>query len=62
VPFPFFLLGFLTGADLFIPADPPGTIAVHTIPRGDAGAARTVNIPNIPSSESRLVVQLNDFE
>ena len=62
VPFPFPFLGFLTGADLFIPTDPPGTIAVHTIPRGDTSAARTVNVPNIPSTQSRLVVQLNDFE
>jgi hypothetical protein len=62
VPFPFSLLSFLTGADLFIPTDPPGTISVHTIPRGDASAARTVNVPNIPSTQSRLVVQLNDFE
>jgi len=62
VPFPFTVLGFLTGADLFIPADPPGSVAVTTVPRGDAGAARTVNVPNLPSSEARVVVQLNDFE
>jgi hypothetical protein len=62
VPFPFPFLGFLTGADLFIPSSPPGTISVETVPRGDAGAARTVNVPNLPSSQTRLVVQLNDFE
>ena len=62
VPFPFNVLGFLTGADLFIPADPPGSIAVETVPRGDFGAARTVNVPNRPSSEARVVVQLDDFE
>jgi pimeloyl-ACP methyl ester carboxylesterase len=62
VPFPFSFLGFLTGADLFLPTDPPGTIAVETVPRGDFGAARSVNVPNIPSSQSRLVVQLRDFE
>jgi dienelactone hydrolase len=62
VPFPFSVLGFLTGADLFIPADPPGSIEVETVPRGDFGAARTVNVPNIPSSEGRVVIQLEDFE
>ena len=54
--------GFLTGADLFIPTDPPGTLLIETVPRGDVGAARTVNVPNTPSSEARIVVQLNDFE
>jgi hypothetical protein len=62
VPIPFPFLGFLTGADLFLPTTPPGTISVLTVPRGDASGARTVNVPNIPSSQSRLVIQLNDFE
>jgi hypothetical protein len=62
VPFPFTILGFLTGADLFLPADPPGSIEVRTVPRGDFDAERTVNVPNRPSSEARVVVQLNDFE
>jgi pimeloyl-ACP methyl ester carboxylesterase len=62
IPFPFGPLGFLTGADLFIPTDPPGTVSVETVPRGDFGAARTVNVPNTPSTQSRVVVQLNDFE
>jgi pimeloyl-ACP methyl ester carboxylesterase len=61
VPFPFTLLSFLSGADLFIPTDPPATVSVVTIPRG-GGAARTVNVPNTPSTESRIVIQLNDFE
>ena len=62
VPFPFSFLSFLTGADLFIPTDPPGTVTVETVPRGDFGAARTVNVRNVPSTEARVVVQLNDFE
>ena len=62
VPFPFPFLAFLTGADLFIPTDPPGTVSVETVPRGDFGAARTVNARNIPSTQGRVVVQLNDFE
>jgi pimeloyl-ACP methyl ester carboxylesterase len=62
VPFPFPFLSFLTGADLYIPTDPIGTVSVETVPRGDFGAARTVNVPNIPSTQGRIVVQLNDFE
>jgi pimeloyl-ACP methyl ester carboxylesterase len=62
VPFPFSILGFLSAADLFIPAAPPGSIEVTTVPRGDFDAERTVNVPNRPSSEARVVIQLNDFE
>ena len=62
VPFPFPFLSFLTGTDLFIPTDPPETVSVETVPRGDFGAARTVNVRNIPSTQGRVVVQLNDFE
>jgi pimeloyl-ACP methyl ester carboxylesterase len=61
VPFPFGPLAFLTAADLFIPADPPRSVSVRTVPRG-GGAARTVNVPNRPSSEARVVVNLYDFE
>jgi len=62
VPFPFAFVAFLTGADLFIPTDPPGSVAVETVPRGDFAAARTIHVRNIPSTEGRVVVQLNDFE
>jgi pimeloyl-ACP methyl ester carboxylesterase len=61
VPFPFGPLAFLTAADLFIPTAPPGVVSVVTVPRG-GGAARTVNVPNLPSSDSRVVVNLYDFE
>ncbi len=61
IPFPFSLLAFLTGADLFIPSDPPGSVSVVTVPRG-GGAARTVHVPNLPSTQARVVVQLYDFE
>jgi hypothetical protein len=61
IPFPFGPLAFLTAADLFIPADPPGTVSVLTVPRG-GGAARAMNVPNPPSTEARVVVNLNDFE
>ena len=61
VPFPFGPLAFLTATDLFIPSDPPGTVSVETVPRG-GGSARTLNVPNAPSTQARIVVQLNDFE
>jgi pimeloyl-ACP methyl ester carboxylesterase len=60
VPFPFAFVAFLTGADLFIPTDPPGSVSVVTLPRGGS-AARTVNVPNLPSTQARVVVNLNDF-
>ena len=61
VPIPFGPLAFLTATDLFIPADPARTVSVVTAPRG-GGATRTVNVPNLPSSEARVVVNLYDFE
>jgi len=62
IPFPFGPLTFLTAADFFIPTQPPGTVSVVTVPRGDASAARTVNVRNLPSTTNRVVIQLNDFE
>ncbi len=62
IPFPFGPLAFLTASDLYIPASPPGTVKVEVVPRGDFGEARTVNVRNSPSSETRVVVQMHDFE
>ena len=62
MPFPFSVLGFLTAQDLFIPTEPPGTIEVETVPRGDFDEARTLNVPNLTSTTNRVVIQLNDFE
>jgi pimeloyl-ACP methyl ester carboxylesterase len=61
VPPPFGMIGFLRGADVFLPADPPGTITIQSVPRGDA-TARTLRIPNPRSTDERVTVQLNDFE
>jgi len=62
IPFPFGPLGFLTAQDLFIPTDPEDTVSVRVVPRGVAEDEVTVNVPNLPSSTNRVVVQLNDFE
>ena len=62
VPFPFDLLPFLTGVDLFIPSDPPDPVSIVTVPRGDLAATRVLNVRNIPSTEGLIQVQLRDFE
>jgi pimeloyl-ACP methyl ester carboxylesterase len=61
VPFPFGPLAFLTATDLFIPTSPPASVTVLTVPRG-GGAARTMHVPNPPSTSARVVVNLNDFD
>lgn len=61
IPFPFAFLPFLTGADLFIPTDPPGSITVTLDSRG-GGPIRELNVPNLPSTEARVVVQFSDSE
>jgi pimeloyl-ACP methyl ester carboxylesterase len=61
VPFPFGPLAFLTATDLFISASPERTVSVVTTPR-TGGPARTLNLPNRPSTEARMVVNLNDFD
>lgn len=62
IPPPLGALPFLTGADLYVPSDPPRTIAIETVPRGDGSEARRLNVRNVPSSDGRVVVQLRDFE
>jgi hypothetical protein len=62
IPPPFGMLPFLSGADLFLPADPAGTLTIETVPRGNVAATRVLRIPNVRSTEARVTVQLNDFE
>ena len=54
---------FLSGADIFVPAqDPPvGKVAV-TLHSRSGGPVRTVTFPNFPSTSDVVTVQLNDFE
>lgn len=56
-------LPFITGVDIFIPADTPptGTVSVGLRSRG-AGPVRTLNFPNFASTTDGVIVQLNDFE
>jgi pimeloyl-ACP methyl ester carboxylesterase len=59
----FSALPFITGADIFMPADipPTGKVSVGLRSRG-AGPVRTLNLPNFASTRHRVTVQLRDFE
>jgi hypothetical protein len=61
IPIPFGPLAFLTATDLFISANPARTVSVVQTPRG-GGSTRTINVPNRPSTEARVVVNFYDFE
>jgi hypothetical protein len=53
-------IGFLTGVDVAIPADPERTVEVTAIPRGDEDAAVTVNVPAWPSTEHAVSVHFRE--
>jgi hypothetical protein len=57
-------LPFLTGADLYVPAQVPslGRLIVRLVPRGQFRAARQVVLPRTASTVSAITVHLNDFE
>jgi pimeloyl-ACP methyl ester carboxylesterase len=59
-----FGLPFLSGADLFVPAQIPtrGTVTVKLVPRGAAHLARVIRFPAAASTVAAISVQLNDFE
>jgi hypothetical protein len=56
-------LPFVTGADVYMPAQNPpvGRVTVTLRSRG-GGSTRTVTFPNFPSSTDVATIQLNDFE
>lgn len=59
-PLPFyFAVGFVTGADLFIPAG-DRSVAVTMTPRGVAAGRTTVQVPAWPSSTDRISVRFRD--
>jgi pimeloyl-ACP methyl ester carboxylesterase len=58
----FFAQPFITGMDVYVPANPPGrTIHVVARPRDGNGHVDTINIPNWRSSEHRVTVQFDDY-
>jgi len=62
--FPYYLLGFFTGVDVYVPgASPPdGTTSLVLTSRLGDGKTQTINIPNRASSEVRRIsVQFNDW-
>ena len=62
VPPPFDALPFLTAADVFLPASPDadGTIEVAHEPRDGDGERSVVPVPNWPSTDHRVSVDLRD--
>ncbi len=58
--FPFSSLTFLTGADVFIPAQAGGTgiTEITLVHRG--GAETRFNVPNWPSTDNRVSVMFRD--
>jgi triacylglycerol esterase/lipase EstA (alpha/beta hydrolase family) len=56
-------LTFMSGMDLYMPAnDPPNrAIAVEMTPRGGDGTPQIVNVPNWPSEDVRISVHFRDF-
>ncbi len=61
--FPFYLMSFQTGVDIWMPAtEPPdGTITFTNEPRGDTTLPQTITIPNWASEDHRVLVQLNTY-
>lgn len=61
--FPFSVLAFLTGVDLYLPAsaDASGTIAVKETVRSSGGKTRTINVPNWPSDQNGVSVYFKDY-
>ena len=61
VPF-FFSLPFITGIDVFLPADPGGAGRVSLASRQRGGGhVDVINIPNWPSDTDTVSIQFNDY-
>jgi hypothetical protein len=59
----FFAQPFITGVDVFVPADQPpdDSIALVSRPRDGGGHIDRLNVPNWPSSRHRISVQFDDW-
>ena len=62
--FPFSVLSFLTGVDIYLPASPDasGTIAVTETMRDPGGHQLTTNVPNWPSDQHAVSVYFKDYD
>jgi hypothetical protein len=58
--FPFNALTFLTGVDVFIPAESGGTGTVEVVLVTRGGSETRLNVPNWPSTGSRVSVMFRD--
>ncbi|MGZ4683187.1 MAG: lipase/acyltransferase domain-containing protein [Acidimicrobiales bacterium] len=54
-------LPFISGADVYIPSSPTGTIHLALTPRGGGGEVETLNVPSWPSSTDFVSVQFRDW-
>lgn len=61
--FPFSVLSFLTGVDVFMPAssDASGSISVTETVRGTGGHTETINVPNWASDQHTVSVLFKDY-
>ena len=61
--FPFSVLAFLTGVDVFMPAssDASGTISVTETVRASGGHTETINVPNWASDQHTVSVYFKDY-
>jgi hypothetical protein len=61
--FPFNVLAFLTGVDVFMPAssDASGTISVTETVRASGGHTETINVPNWRSDQHTVSVYFKDY-
>ena len=61
--FPFNLITFMAGVDLFIPGTTPpdGTVSIVLTPRDGGGRKQTINIPNRASLNDRSTVQFHEY-
>ncbi|GIF69524.1 lipase [Asanoa ishikariensis] len=55
----FFAQTFITGMDVYVPARPRGLVSITVGQRG--GGYESVNVPNWPSSDHRITVNVNDY-
>ena len=58
---PFSSIGFLTGVDNYMPADPRGSIRVKEVMRGNRRHVESINVPRWPSSADTPSVYFRDY-